>query len=152
LTLSYKKHIKNLERKYSETNIAKDEMLSDETVREINDTYEKNQRKRRIDVILNNVKNKESIKKEVHNIADEIPYKEICKNCKESVVIAIVILYVQRTRNPHYRINRTALWSKYNLTWTKYSLIVERLLKWTREQKTFIKNDNKVDNEDFIRW
>lgn len=152
MTLSYKNRIKNLEKKFSETNIAKGEVLSDETVREINETYEKNQRKRRVDVILNNVKNKESIKKEVHNITDEVPIKELCKNCKESMVIAIIILYVQRTRNTKYRIDRTALWAKYELTWTKYSLVVERLLKWTREQKTYIKNDKKVDNEDFIRW
>jgi hypothetical protein len=152
MVLSYKNRIKYLEKKYKETSVAKDEILSDDTIRKINKTYEKNQRKRRIDSILNNIKNKDSIKEEVHNIADEIPIKEICKNCKEAEVIAIVILYVQRTRNSHYRIDRTALWSKYNLTWTKYSLIVERLLKWTREQKTFIKNDNKVDNEDFIRW
>ena len=150
--MNYKNHIKNLERKYGETTIAKGEVLSADTVRKINDTYEKKQKKRRVDVILNNVKNKESIKKEVHNIADDAPIKKLCKNCEESAVIAVIILYVQRTRNAKYRIDRTALWTKYNLTWAKYSLIVERLLKWTREQKTYIKNDNKVDNEDFIRW
>lgn len=152
IVLSYKNRIKYLERKYKETNVAKDEKLSGDSIRKINKTYDKNQRKRKVDTILNNVKNKNSLKEEVHNIADGIPIGEICKNCKESEVIAIIILYVQRTRNSDYRIERTALWKEYNMTWRKYSLIVERLLNWTREQKTFIKNDNKVDNEDFIRW
>ena len=67
-------------------------------------------------------------------------------------IIAIIILYVQRTRNSNYRIERTGLWRKYDITWLKYSLIIERLLKWTRENKTYIKNTDKVDNEDFVRW
>lgn len=150
--MNYKNRIKHLERKYKETSIAKDEMLSNDSIRKINKRYEKNQRKRRIDSILNNVKNKDSIKEEVHNIADEIPIKKICRNCQEGEVIAIVILYVQRTRNSNYRIDRTALWKEYKVSWRKYSLIVERLLEWTRKEKTFIKNDDKVDNEDFVRW
>lgn len=150
--MSYQKRIENLEKKYSETNISKGEMLFPSTIRKINKTYDKNQQKRRVDAILNNVKNKDSIKKEVHDITKNITLKDLCKNCKEETIIAVIILYVQRTRNPQYRINRTGLWVKYDVTWLKYSLIIERLLKWTRENKTFIKNDDKVDNEDLIRW
>lgn len=150
--MSYEKHIRNLEYKYSETNIAKGEVLFPDTIRTINRKYNSNQQKRRVDAILNNVKNKDSIKEEVHDIIGNVELKSLCKNCKEEVIIAIIILYVQRSRNPQYRVNRTKLWKDYDLDWLKYSLIMERLLKWTRERQTFIKNDNKVDNEDLIRW
>lgn len=150
--MSYKNRIRNLEKKYSETNVAKDEILSADSIRRINKTYSQNQQKRRVDAILNNVKNKDSIKEEVHDITKNVCLKDLCKNCKEEQIIAIIILYVQRTRNCEYRINRTQLWRKYEIDWLKYSLIIERLLAWTREHKTYIKNDDKVDNEDFIRW
>lgn len=150
--MDYSKHIKNLEKKYSETTVAKGEELFPDTIRKINNRYDENQQRRRVDTILNNVKNKDSIKKEVHDIVKNIQLKTLCHNCKEETIIAIIILYVQRTRNSNYRIERTGLWRKYDITWLKYSLIIERLLKWTRENKTYIKNDNKVDNEDFVRW
>lgn len=150
--MNYKNRIRNLEKKYSETNIAYDEILNTESIRKINQNYNQNQQKRRVDAILNNVRNKESIKKEVHDITKNVCLKDLCKNCKEELIISCIILYVQRTRNPQYRIDRTGLWSKYEITWLKYSLIVERLLHWTRENKTYIKNDEMVDNEDFVRW
>ena len=150
--MSYKNRIRNLERKYSETHIAYDEVLNTESIRKINQNYNQNQQRRRVDAILNNVRNKESIKEEVHDITKNVCLKDLCKNCKEELIISCIILYVQRTRNPQYRIDRTSLWNKYEITWLKYSLIVERLLQWTRENKTYIKNDDKVDNEDFIRW
>ena len=147
----YSNRIKNLEKKYSETNISRDEILSTDTVRKINGKYNKNQQKRRVDVILNNVKNKDSIKEEVYDIIGNVQLKSLCKNCPEEQIIAIIILYVQRTRNTNYRVDRTKLWKEYDLSWLKYSLILERLLKFTREQ-TMIKTDKKVDNEDLIRW
>ena len=150
--LSYNKRIHYLEKKYSETNIARGEKLSASTKKRINKNYNQNQQRRRVDAILSDVKKKESIKKEVHDIVQNAPLKELCKNCKDEPIITILILYVQTTRNPHYRIDRTALWQKYEVTWLKYSLIIERLLQWTREQKTFIKTDKKVDNEQLICW
>ena len=150
--LSYDQRIKYLERKYSETNISQGECLSPSTKKRINKNYNRNQQKRRVDAILGDVKNRESIKKEVHDIVKNAPLKELCKNCKEETIIAIIVLYVQRTRNTDYRVDRTALWRKYDITWLKYSLIIERLLQWTREQNTFIKTDKTVDNEDFILW
>lgn len=147
----YKNRINYLEKKYSQTNVAMGEKLFPNTVREINQTYNKNQQKRRVDAILNNITNKDSIKEEVHNIIQNVQLKTLCKNCKEEEIIAIIILYVQRTRNPQYRVNRTGLWKKYDLTWVKYALIMERLLKYTRE-KTKIQTNVKVDNEQLIRW
>lgn len=150
--MSYSNRIRNLERKYSETNVSKDEVLNTDTVRRINQKYNKNQQKRRVDAILNNIKNKDSIKEEVHDIIKNVELKSLCWNCREEQIIAIIILYVQRTRNSKYRVDRTSLWREYELSWLKYSLIIERLLKWTREQQTMIKTDRKVDNEDLIRW
>lgn len=150
--MSYSNHIRNLERKYSETNVSEGEVLNTDTVRRINKKYNKNQQKRRVDAILNNIKNKDSIKEEVHDIIKNVELKSLCWNCREEQIIAIIILYVQRTRNSKYRVNRTSLWREYDLSWLKYSLIIERLLKWTREQQTMIKTDRKVDNEDLIRW
>ena len=150
--MSYKNRIRNLERKYSETNVGKNEMLNTDTIRKINKNYNKNQQKRRVDAILNNIKNKDSIKEEVHDIIKNVELKSLCWNCREEQIIAIIILYVQRSRNSNYRVDRTSLWREYELSWLKYSLIMERLLKWTREQQTMIKTDRKVDNEDLIRW
>ena len=150
--MSYDKRIRNLEKRYSETNIAKDEVLNTGTIRKINRKYNKNQQKRRVDAILNNIKNKDSIKEEVHDIIKNVELKSLCWNCQEEQIISIIILYVQRTRNNKYRVDRTSLWREYDLSWLKYSLIIERLLKWTREQQTMIKTDRKVDNEDLIRW
>ena len=138
--MSYGKRIKYLEKKYSETHLAKDEMLFPDTISRMRKTYNKNQQKRRVDTILNNVKNKDSIKAEVHDIISDVELKSLCRNCKEEQIIAIIILYVQRSRNTSYRIERTALWREYGL-------IIERLLKWTREQgKLKIREVERFDN------
>ena len=148
--MSYANDIRKLERKYSETNISRDEILSTESIRRINKNYDKNQQKRRVDAILNNVKNKDSIKEEVHNIIWNVQLKSLCWNCKEEQIIAVVILYVQRTRNNQYRVNRTGLWREYDLTWEKYALIVERLLKWTREQQRVHIKEVERFEDDYI--
>ena len=149
--MSYKTDIVNLEKKYSETNVSQGEVLSNETKKRINKNYNRNQQKRRVDAILNNVKNKDSLKEEVHDIIRNVNLKDLCKNCKEEVIIAVIILYVQKSRNSDFRVNRTALWREYELDWLKYSLILERLLKQTRESKP-IRTNRKVDNEQLIRW
>lgn len=150
--MSYRNRIRTLEKRYSNTNVAKDESLLPSTISQINRNYNKNQQKRRVDGLLNSVKNKDSIKEEVHDIVRNVKLKSLCYNCPEEQIIAIIILYVQRTRNTRFRVDKTALWNEYEVTWTKYSLIIERLLKWTREQQTMIKTDKVVDNEDFIWW
>jgi len=128
--------IRYLERKYSETNVAQDEILAPATVQKINKKYNDNQRKRRVDAILNNVKNKDLVKEEVHKIVDELPSIDIlCQNCKEEVIISCIILYVMRARNKQYRVERTSLWNTYNITWQKYALIISNLLKETRKNR-----------------
>ena len=128
--------IRELERKYSETNVAQDEILAPATVQKINKKYNDNQRKRRVDAILNNVKNKDLVKEEVHKIVDELPSIDIlCQNCKEEVIISCIILYVMRARNKQYRVERTSLWNTYNITWQKYALIISNLLKETRKNR-----------------
>ena len=149
--MSYWKYIRNLEKLYSETNVSKGEELTRETRSTIDKNYKKNQRKRRVDVILNNVKNKNSLKEEVHDMVENVNFHDLCKTCKEDVIIAIIILYVQRRRNPQFRIERSRLWREYNLSWRLYGLIIERLLKLERESKP-ICTDKRVDNEQLIRW
>lgn len=128
--------IKYLERTYSETNVAREEALFPSTIQKINRNYYDNQRKRRVDGILNNVRNRDTIKEEVHGIIEELPSLEIlCQNCKEEVIVSVIILYVQRTRNKQYRVDRTSLWNKYGLTWQKYSLIISNLLQETRKTR-----------------
>ena len=126
--------IKYLEKKYSETNVAKGEVLLKSSISRINKNYYTNQKRRRVDGILNEVKNRDSIKEEVHQIVASIPsLKEICRNCKEETIIAVIILYVQKTRNSRFYPERTKLWSKYELDWKIYSLILLRLLQWHRK-------------------
>ena len=125
--------IKYLERKYSETNVAQGEILSSPTIQRINKKYNDNQRKRRVDGILNDVKNKDSIKEEVHQIITEVPLKKLCANCKEEVIISVIILYTLKCRNSRFHIERHKLWKKYDLSWQKYSLILTRLLNETRK-------------------
>lgn len=149
--MNYWGRIKQLEKKYSETNISKGEELTKETKRRINKNYYDNQQRRLVDAMLNNVKNKDSIKEEVHDIVKNTQLKSLCYRCTEEYIIAVIILYCQRSRNHKYMVERTALWKKYGITWRKYGLIVERLLQQSRAASK-IKTDVKVDNEDFIRW
>lgn len=128
--------IKKLEREFSETNIKKGEELSPETRKRINRNWQDNQQRRRVDGILNNVRNKDSIKEEVHQIIEDLPdLRSLCRGCKEEVIVSVIILYVLKSRNPEYYVERTALWNKYDLNWQRYSLIVSRLLQASRESK-----------------
>ncbi len=148
--MSYSNRIKSLERKYSETNVSKGECLPKSRISKINKDYYKNQQRRRVDTILNNVKNKDSIKEEVHDIVKHNTLKELCYNCKEETIIAAIILYVQHNRNRHYRIESTGLWANYDLSWRKYSVIVERLLMKERRENKPIRSDKVVDIVDYI--
>lgn len=130
-----KRRINQLIKKYSETNIGQGEVLPKSTIRRINKNYNDNQKRRRVDGILNKVKNRDSIKEEVHQIVADIPLKSLCYNCKEELVIAAIILYVSKSRIKGYRIDRTALWREYNLDWQKYALIVTNLAKESRKKQ-----------------
>lgn len=148
----YKQTIKKLERKYSETNIAQGEVVSKDTKKRINQNYYQKQQKRIVDGILNDVKNKDSIKNEVHDIIDDYGVKELCKNCKEEIIISSIIIYCLKTRNPNRDVSTYHIWNKYGLTWQKYSLVLTRLLQKAREERKIKTNKYYVDNENFVRW
>lgn len=126
------RRIKYLERKYSETNVGIGEELFTPTIKRINKNYYSNQKRRFVDGILNEVKNRNSIKEEVHQICMSFDFNEICRTCKNEEIVAVIILYVLKTRNTRYHVERTGLWNRYELTWKKYSLILLRLLEHTR--------------------
>ena len=127
------RRIKYLEKKYSDTNVAMGEELFKPSIQRINKNYYDNQKRRRVDGILNQVKNRNTIKDEVHQISSSTSFKNLCYNCKEEQIIAAIILYVTKTRIKGYRIDRTALWTKYKLDWKRYALIISKLLQITRE-------------------
>lgn len=148
----YDNKIKKLERTYSETNVAKGEVLKKDTISQINQTYNRKLQKRRVDSILSLVFNRDSIKEEVHDIVDDYGLKELCKNCKEELIISCIILYVTRSRNTNYRIENSPLWKKYGLDWKKYSLIVSKISMKAREERKIRTNKYYIDNEDLVRW
>ena len=150
--MDYKNRIKILERKYSETNVAKGEKLNKETISEINKTYNKKLRKRQVDSVLSLVNNRDSIKHEVHDIIDDYGLKSLCSGCKAEVVISCVILYVSKTRNSEFHIEQSGLWKRYDLNWKVYSNIVGKLSMKAREERKIRTNKYYVDNEDFVRW
>lgn len=130
-----KKRLDYLEKRYSETNVARGEILTKATISRINKNYSSNQQRRRVDGVLNEVRNRDSIKEEVHQIVDSVTLKNLCRTCEEEVIVAVIILYVQKTRNRNYYPERTGLWRKYELDWKTYSLILCRLLEETRKQQ-----------------
>lgn len=128
-----KKRIEYLEKKYSETNVGYGEVLFKPTISRINKNYYSNQKRRFVDGILNEVKNRNSIKEEVHQICGSFDFNVLCRSCTDEVIVSVIILYVQKTRNSRYYPERSALWNKYNLNWKTYSLILLRLLQETRK-------------------
>lgn len=126
------RRINYLQKKYSETNVGMGEELFKPSIQRINKNYYSNQQRRRVDGILNKARNRNTVKEEVHQIVADIPLKSLCYNCKEDEIIAAIILYVSRARVKSYRIDRTALWREYNLSWQKYALIVTNLLREVR--------------------
>ena len=142
--------IEKLKKKYSETNIAKGERVSTATRKNINDKYYDNQQRRVVDGVLNNVRNKDTVKEEVHEIVKTVRLKDLCHNCEEELIISVIILYCFKSRNSQYRIERTRLWKEYNLNWRIYSLIISNLLKVTRENTDILVN--KYVDENKILW
>lgn len=130
--MDYERRINYLQKKYSETNVGMGEELFKPSIQRINKNYYSNQQRRRVDGILNKARNRNTVKEEVHQIVADYPVKSLCYNCKEDEIIAAIILYVSRARVKSYRIDRTALWNEYNLTWQKYALIVTNLLREVR--------------------
>ena len=126
--------IKNLEKKYSETNIAPHEVVSSNFRQQINKNYYDNQQRRLVDAVLNEIPNKSAVKEEVHEIVANVTLKDLCRTCKEEMIISVIILYCLKNYYKDFRVERHRLWSEYDITWRKYGLILGNLLKITREQ------------------
>lgn len=131
--------IKYLEKKYSETNVAKGECLTKETIYNINKNYQDKLKKRQIDSLLNEIRNPLTVKDEVYGICDEVDnLKQLCRTCSIEQIITVVILYVQRLHNPRLIEEDTHIWRKYKLTWKRYALITSRILTITRKRRGFV--------------
>jgi len=124
--------IEKNQKKYGDTNIAKDELVSQGFRAEINRNYYSNQQRRVVDAVLNNVRNKDVVKEDVHYLVKHFGVNNLCHTCKEEVVIAILILYCFKSINNTYRVERTSLWKMYDLNWRTYSLVITNLLREIR--------------------
>ena len=138
-TMNKKQAAKRIERliyEYGETNLNSQEEVSKEFRKEINRKYYDKQNTFVIDGVLNELDPhiRKIVKDEVQEICHSVKLKELCWNCKIEVIIAIIILYVWRSRYKKLRVEQTGLWRKYDLTWRKYALIMENLLRKTREK------------------
>lgn len=133
-----KNRLKRLQYEYGETNFNSEEIVSKEYRREINKKYKKKQDIFVIDGVLYDLDPhvRKMIKEEVYQICNSFKLKDLCYNCKIEVIIAIIILYVWKTRHKKLREDQTKLWRKYDLTYRKYALILGNLLRKTREDST----------------
>ena len=134
--MSYQKNrIKKLEYEFGESNLNSKEVVSSTYRREIDKKYKEKQDIFIIDSVLNNLEPnvQRMIKKEVYQMCNSFRLKDLCYNCKIEVIIAIIILYVWKTRYDGLREEQTRLWRKYDLTYRKYALVLRKLLQKTRE-------------------
>lgn len=139
IKLTSKKHklnsIKKLEFEFGETNLNSEELVSDEYRKKINKKYYDKQSIFIIDSVLALLEPniRKMIKKEVYQICNTFRLKDLCYNCKIEVIIAVICLYVWKTRYKQLRVEQTRLWNKYEITWRKYALIISNILQKTRE-------------------
>ena len=124
-----------LEEKYSNTKIAQGEILSKETVSRIKKESYNNKKHLYVDTILNQTRNPEMIKEEVHEMVDHMNLRNICPHCTSEQVISVIVLYCMRQHNVDLKEERTALWSRYGLSWKLYGRVVANLLCRYRESK-----------------
>ncbi len=137
----YKKNrVKHLEYEYGETNLNSNEIVSKSYRSKINKKYKEKQDIFIIDGVLCQVDPhvQKMVKTEVYQICNSVRFKDLCYNCPIEEIIAFIILYVWKTRHKKLREEQTGLWKKYNLTWRRYALVLNRLLQKTREN-TYIK-------------
>lgn len=129
--------LERLEYEFRETNLNSQEIVSPTYRKQINKKYKEKQDIFIIDSVLNELQPNvaKMVKKEVYSICNSFVLKELCYNCKIEVIIAIIILYVWKTRYKKLREEQTRLWRVYDLTWQKYGLIVRNMLQKTRENK-----------------
>lgn len=127
--------IKKLQYRYGESNMHCKEIVSPSYKSKIDKKYKDKQDIFIIDGVLTNLDNnvRKMIKKEVYQICNTFRLKDLCYNCKIEVIIAIIALYVWKTRHSSLREDQTRIWRVYELTYKKYALVLGKLLQKTRE-------------------
>ena len=127
--------IKRLEYEFGETNFNSDEIVSPIYRSKINKKYKEKQDIFIIDSVLLQLEPnvQKMIKREVYQICNSVRFKDLCYNCKIEEIIAMIVLYVWKTRHRKLREDQTGLWRKYNLNWRKYAMVLGRLLQKSRE-------------------
>lgn len=140
--MDYERRIQKLEYEFGETNLNSQELVSPTYRKKINRRYYEKQNIFIIDGVLAELEPHvmRMIKQEVYQICNSVRLKELCYNCKIEAIIAMVILYVWKTRHQKLRIEQTRLWKKYDLTWRKYALVLGKLLQKTREKGILKRN------------
>ena len=134
--------IKYLEEKYSPTKVAQGEILSKETISKIKKESYNNKKHLYVDTILNQTRNPERIKQEVHEIVDHMDFRDVCPKCTSEQVVSIVVLYCQRQHNDMFVEERTRLWRVYGLSWKLYARVVANLLSRSRRGRLLRFNQN----------
>ena len=127
--------INRLKYEFGETNLNSDEIVSAVYRKEINKKYYNKQNFFIIDSVLADLDNhvRKMVKVEVYDICKKVRFKDLCHTCKVEQIIAIIILYVWKTRHAKLREDQTGLWKKYDITYKKYALVLGRLLQKSRE-------------------
>ena len=125
---------KYLLKRYTPNRITTGEQVSKEYKAKIDKANHNRHNKDLINQLLTEVNNPATIHDEVHSICTEIDnLKVLCRRCKVEQIVAVIILYVQRTHNSLMKEEKTRLWNHYDLSWKLYSRIVARLLMETRK-------------------
>ena len=137
--MSYQENrIKRLQYEFAESNLNSKELVSPLYRSKIDKKYKEKQDIFIIDSVLNLVEPnvQKMVKKEVYQICSQFRLKDLCYNCKIEVIIAIIILYVWKSRYHGLKEEYTGLWKKYDLTYRKYALVLGRILQKTREESS----------------
>ena len=121
-----------LEEKYSPTKVAQGEILSKETRQKMRKELHNNKKHLQVDTILTQVRKADMIKEEVHEIIDYLNFAEACGRCNSEQVICVVVLYCLGQHIYNFQEERTALWSRYDLSWKLYGRVVAYLLSRSR--------------------
>ena len=133
-----KNRIRYLEREYSPYHVNSDELISSSYKRSINQNYKSKQDLQMIEWVLGllNSNVKKMIKDEVYHICKNYRLKSFCGYCKLSKIIGIICLYVWRTHNKQLNLEKTILWSEYDITWREYAIVISNLLQATRSRRS----------------
>lgn len=92
------------------------------------------------DIIGNEVKLNEFELNEVKDIINKVKdFKQLCANCSNELIIAVICFRTKRRYNKRCHIERYAAWEKYGINWRIYSLISDRI-GYYYQKRTFINN------------